>query len=108
MRNRNIQVIVRLNRDEDQKLRKSVKKSGLSQEAYLRQLINGFVPRESPPADYFTFMRALRAVGNTLNQIARKAHALQVIDAQAYEMAVGEYRWLVSEIAAAVILPERR
>ena len=108
MRNRNIQVLLRLNKTEHQKLSKSVKKSGLSQEAYLRQLIDGCVPRESPPVDYFTFMRELRAVGNNLNQIAQKANALGVIDAAHYDDAVGEYRRLVREITAAVILPEKR
>lgn len=36
MRKRNIQIIVRLNRKEQEHLQTSVKRSGLSQEAYLR------------------------------------------------------------------------
>ena len=108
MLTRNIKITFRLNRGECDRFKKRVKKSGLSQEAYLRQLIEGCVPRESPPADYFTFMRELRAVGNNLNQIAQKANALGLIDAAHYDEAVGEYRRLVREITAAVILPEKR
>jgi len=108
MRNRSIQVLLRLNRAEHQKLSRSVKKSGLSQQAYLRQLIEGCVPRESPPADYFGFMRELRVIGHDFKQIAQKAQALQMIDAAHYEEALSEYRRLVREITAAVILPEKR
>jgi hypothetical protein len=54
MRKRNIQIIVRLNAKEQQNLAKQVKKSGLSQEGYLRSLINGCVPKELPPPDYFS------------------------------------------------------
>ena len=47
MRKRNIAVITRLNKQEQQHLKNLVKKSGLSQEAYIRHLINGVVPVES-------------------------------------------------------------
>ena len=108
MRNRNIIINFRLNQKESDHLRKLVKKSGLSQEAYLRQLINGLVPRDLPPPDYFAMMRALYDVGAALGQIAQKARALGEIDAAHYDEAVGEYRRLVREITAAVILPEKR
>ena len=41
MRKRNIEILFRLNRKEAENLDKRVEKSGLSREAYLRQLING-------------------------------------------------------------------
>jgi len=105
---RNIKVTFRLDKKESDHLRKRVKKSGLSQEAYLRQLINGLVPRDKPPPDYFAMMRALYAVGETLGKIAQKAHALHMVDAERYDTAVGEFRWLVREITEAVILSEKR
>ena len=88
MRKRNIQVITRLNKNEHQRLKNVVKKSGLSQEAYIRHLINGVVPREAPPPDYYEMMRELHHIGNNLNQIASKAHRLNVIDVQQYDKAV--------------------
>ena len=108
MLNRNIKITFRLNRSECDRLKKRVKKSGLSQEAYLRQLIDGCIPRESPPADYFGFMQELRIIGHDFKQIAQKAQALQMIDAPHYEEALSEYRRLVRDITAAVILPEKR
>ena len=80
MRNRNIRIQLWLNKKEADRLDKSVKKSGLSREAYLRHLINGLVPPEAPPPDYYSMMRELYRIGNNLNQIAVKAHTLGVID----------------------------
>lgn len=105
MRKRNIQVITRLNKNEHQRLKKLVKKSGLSQEAYIRHLINGVVPRDAPPPDYYAMMRELHQIGNNLNQIASKAHRLNVIDVQQYDKAVKEFEKAVKDITAAVILP---
>lgn len=106
MRKRNIAIITRLNRREQQHLKNLVKKSGLSQEAYIRHLINGVVPVEAPPADYYAMMKELHAVGNNLNQIARKAHQLNVVDVQQYDQAVKEFEKAVSKITEAVILPQ--
>ncbi|WP_416325181.1 plasmid mobilization protein [[Eubacterium] hominis] len=106
MRKRNIAIITRLNRREQQHLKNLVKKSGLSQEAYIRHLINGVVPVEAPSADYYAMMKELHAVGNNLNQIARKAHQLNVVDVQQYDQAVKEFEKAVTKITEAVILPK--
>lgn len=105
MRKRNIQVITRLNKDEHSRLKKLVKKSGLSQEAYIRHLINGVVPRDAPPPDYYAMMKELHYIGNNLNQIASKAHRLNVIDVQQYDKAVKEFEKAVKDMTNAVILP---
>lgn len=107
MRKRNIAILFRLNRKEAEALDKRVKKSGLSREAYLRQLINGLVPRNAPPPDYYSMMRELHRIGNNLNQIAQKAHVLNVIDVQRYDQEVRKFRQAVEQITAAVVLPER-
>ena len=60
MRKRNCRVQVRLDNKEYQGFMKAVRKSGLSQEVYLRHLINGVVPQDAPPPDYYHFMRAAR------------------------------------------------
>ena len=80
MRKRGIPIPVRLNAHEKQNLSKQVKKSGLSQEAFIRSLINGYVPMELPPPDYFPMTRELHAIGSNLNQIAAKANATGHID----------------------------
>ncbi len=105
MRTRNIEIKVRLNRKEAEGLEKRVKKSGLSREAYLRHLIGGSIPRDAPPPDYFAMMRELQAIGNNLNQIAQKAHVLEVVDVQRYDAAVRKLEDAIRSITDAVILP---
>lgn len=75
MRNRNNRVWVRLDDDEYSRFRKHIDQSGLSQEAYLRFLIQELIPQPKPPPDYFTMTRELRAIGNNIHQIAVKANA---------------------------------
>lgn len=106
MRKRNIRVQLWLNKKEAEALDKRVKKSRLSREAYLRHLINGVVPRDAPPPDYFSMMRELHGIGNNLNQIAQKAHTLNVMDVQRYDTAVRQFEAAVRKITEAVILPQ--
>lgn len=107
MRNRNNRVQVRLNKDEHQRLCKLVKKSGLSQEAYIRHLISGVVPNDAPPPDYFSMMQELHSIGNNLNQIAQKAHVLSVMDVQRYDENMRLFKEIVRTITNAVLLPRR-
>lgn len=108
MRKRNIAVITRLNKKEQQHLKSLVKRSGLSQEAYIRHLINGVIPNDAPPADYYAMMKELHHIGNNLNQIAFKAHRLNVIDVQEYDKAVRTFEKAVKDITNAVILPRKQ
>ncbi len=106
MSKRNIEIKVRLNRKEAEALNKRVKKSCLSREAYLRHLIEGSVPREAPPPDYYSMMRELHRIGNNLNQIARKAHALQALDVQRYDASLEMLETAIRKITEAVVLPK--
>ena len=107
MRSRNNRIRFRLNDAEYEKLCQLVSKSGLSRESYLRQIIAGLQPRNQPPPDYHPMMRQLYYCGNSLNQIARKAHALNAIDVQKYDDAVRDFKDAVAQIERAVIEPER-
>ena len=107
MRKRNVAIMFRLNRKEAEALDKKVKKSGMNREAYLRQIIRGIVPKDTPPPDYYSMMRELHKIGNNLNQIAQKAHTLNVIDVQRYDEALRNYEITVKKITEAVLLPEQ-
>lgn len=52
-------------------------------------------------------MRELHRIGNNLNQIAQKAHVLNVIDVQRYDRDMRQFEDAVQKITDAVILPER-
>jgi len=108
MRKRNIQVIVCLNRDEHLHLKRLVKRSGLSQSTYLRHLINGVVPQDAPPPDYYAMMNELRSVGTILDRIAQQAEARGLPDAAHYDDAVQLLNRAILNIIDAVIMPRKR
>ena len=104
MRNRNVKIQVWLSKKEAENLQKKAKRSHISVAAY-RHLINDLVPQESPPLDYYAMAQQLYRIGNNLNQIAQKAHTLNVIDVQRYDAAVTQFEAAVKEITEAVVCP---
>ena len=88
MRIRNIKKQVWLNREEATQLKKKAKKVGLNESELLRNLIIGFEPREKPGEEFYETMKQLRGIANNLNQIARKANALNFVDAPLYNKEV--------------------
>ena len=107
MRKRNIQIITRLDKEEHGLFQKRVKKSGLSQEAYVRHLINGLIPTDAPTPDYYTMMRELHSIGTNLNQIAQKAHVLNALDVKRYDENAAALNRAIIEITNAVMLPRK-
>lgn len=105
MRRRNIPFMFRLNEQEAEAFRARVKRSGMTQESYVRQVIRGKIPRDAPPPDYYAMMKELHKIGNNLNQIAQKAHVLNVIDVQRYDRDMKKFEETVRLITEAVILP---
>lgn len=103
MRKRNNLIQIWLSNDELEKLSTQAAKCGLSRAAFLRQLICGFQPKELPPPDFYPMMRQLYYCGNNLNQIAKKAHALGVIDAEKYDEAMKLFRESVMNINCAIV-----
>ena len=60
---------------EAQDLKKKAKKACLTEAALIRLLLRGYEPREKPDERFYDAMRELSAIGNNINQIARKANA---------------------------------
>lgn len=107
MQNRTVEIKLRLNKKEAEALNKRVKKSGLSRESYLRHIINGLVPTDVPPPDYYNMMRELHGIGRNLNQIAQKAHTLNVLDVKRYDDSAAALHQAIVEITNAVMLPRQ-
>ena len=80
MRNRNVQILFRLNEDEAEHLQVLVRKSCRSREAFLRDMIKGYRLSEKPGPEFYKVMRELSAIGNRINQLAVKANALGFVD----------------------------
>lgn len=108
MRKRSIRIQVWVNEGENRKLQKQAQQSGLSREAYLRSLINGYVPKMLPPLDYYTMLRELHAIGNNLNQLAAKAHVTGHLDRASFQQEADDLRSMVQQIQEAVTAPVPR
>lgn len=109
MRKRNVEIKVRLNENEAARLKSQVKKSGLSQAAFLRQLISGQMPKALPPAEYYAMMQEvynleamLRRLQENLASHGWTAEADGIGDARR-EVVDG-----IRSITATVLEPERR
>lgn len=107
MRTKNHLLQVWLDDKEYNTLLKRSTSAGVSQSAYVRMLLNNLQPRDLPPPDYRLMMRQLYHCGNALNQVARKANALNVIDVQKYDDAFSDYCNTVALIEDSVIAPEQ-
>ena len=107
MRKRDVHVQLWLNQKEAEALSRNAERCRLTQSAYLRHLIMGFAPREAPPLDYHAMMRQIFHAGRSLNQIAAKAHVLNVIDAQRYDESVRMLEDTILKIEDAVIVPQK-
>ena len=106
MRAREVQINLRINPRESRHLDTMARRSQLTRSAYLRHLINGFQPKEAPPADYYALMREMHAIGNNLNQLAHRANCTGEMDAGHLEAAAAELRQAIKDITRKVIVPE--
>ena len=107
MRKRDVHVQLWLNQKEAETLSLNADRCRLTQSAYLRHLIMGYVPREAPPLDYRAMMQQIYHVGRSLNQMAAKAHVLNVIDAQRYDESIHMLEKTILKIEDAVIVPQK-
>ena len=108
MRARNNRIMLRLSDKEYESLINSSEKVGVPREVYLRMLIMGTAPKEKPTADFYSMMKELNAIGNSLNQIAKVANSKGFINVKAYEENVRKLNGFILEISKAVFTPERR
>ena len=55
-------------------LKRKAKLCGITETAVIRILLHGYEPKEKPDARFYEAMRQLSAIGNNINQIARRAN----------------------------------
>lgn len=99
--------MIRLTSEEYQELEKQIAKTGLSKEGYLRLLIKGNTPVESPPLAYHELINQLRKIGTNLNQIAYKAHALNKIETEDYMKNMIDLQATILKIMEGITQPRK-
>ncbi len=105
MRNRNHRVEIYFTKNELETLTKKVCRSGLSREGFCRRVLNGTEVKEAPPTDVPVLIREVRRVGNTLNQIMKRANALGLMDVPQLRKALDENRVVEKLIVDAYTTP---
>ena len=98
MRKRDIKRQFWLNEIENKSLKENAKKTGLSESSYIRSLIMGYKPKQQPTDVMFEVLAQLKGIGTNLNQIARKANALDFIDAPYYRRIYDKWSILEKKI----------
>ena len=78
MRNRNEQMNIRLTADEIEMVKAYSDRTGLSISGYIRMLINGYVPKETPPREYDALIRQMTFVYNELRKNNCEAAAVEL------------------------------
>ena len=97
MRRRN-KIDLRLNDAELAQLNHDVEKSGWSREKYLRALIANRPIQERPSMDLVSVLKNLQQINNNMNQIARKANALNLVDATSYWTNVEDLKAIIQKL----------
>lgn len=107
MQNKDNHIHFRLSDDEYKHFISKVKRSGLKQSSYLRHLINGIIPKETPPPDYHSMMNELHDISNDIHQIALVANATGKMDEKRYSEYTQKLDESILKIMEDVIMPER-
>lgn len=79
MRNRNIGILLYLSEKETRRLENQSEAAGLSKSEFIRKLIMGTEIRPRPPDNVAQLIREINAVGNNINQIARKVNTENIV-----------------------------
>ncbi|MDL2220326.1 plasmid mobilization relaxosome protein MobC [Eubacteriales bacterium OttesenSCG-928-N14] len=96
-----------LTEKQSEKLKQNAKRTSLSQEAYIRMLIDGYCPKATPPLDYYALEHELHDISEKLGIITSKAY---VNDDEMYEECICTLDWLrttISCIQDAVLMPDK-
>jgi len=104
---RNHKITVRLDDKEIALLKAYVKKTGLSQEAYVRLLICNRVPREKPDDRFYVTMRQLAGLSNNCHQLLKKANALGFLDTPLLKSEAEKWAAFRLEMQRRYLYPEK-
>lgn len=74
MRQRTSSILLRLSDGEKKYLQKQAANAGLKMEPFIRKLIMNKEIRPRPPDNILQLIREINAIGNNVNQIARKVN----------------------------------
>ena len=92
MKKRNCRFEIRFTKDELSDLTKKARKARLTNAAFIRCAVRGTTVKEAPPADVPVLIREVRRVGDSLNQIMKRANAIGLLDVPQLRKALEDNR----------------
>ena len=104
---RTIDIHIRLTKEEAELWKNKADMTCMSVSSLVRTLMNGFVPREKPDAEFYECMRELSAIGNNINQLAVKANSLGFVDAPMLQAEAKRWHEFQAEIESKFLRPEK-
>ena len=92
MRKRPIKMQIWLNDIEYKKIIDDSKKEKTTISDHIRKLILGAKLKEKPGIEFYNVMNEMSRIGNNLNQIAKKANELNIVDKEQYKILADEWK----------------
>lgn len=100
-------ITLRLTPEELANLEQAAALSNMSKSNYLRMLLRGYLPRQTPPEPFQEAMKELRDISGSMAQIARTAQVQGAVDAQEHSATVQRLFAEILTLERAVMLPEK-
>ena len=98
MRKRSHRVVFYLDDEEFSAFIEKVKRTSLSREGFIRNMLADVVIKERPPADVPYLLREFKRIGNNINQISAKANSLNYVDRKAYKENYDSLQKVIAEL----------
>lgn len=98
MRTRTIKKNYYLNEEENTLLKEKCNKANMCEAEFIRAFIKDYKIKEKPDKEFYEAIKTIRGISINLNQIARKANSLGLIDVPAYKKAVNKLNDFMIEI----------
>jgi len=74
-----------MNESEARELQRKAQKAGLNEATLIRLLVLGYQPKAMPSDNFHEFMNRIAALADSMNQIARQANDLGLLDTAYYK-----------------------
>ena len=99
MRKDNVKKNFWINERQDNLLKKKCKKAGITESELVRRLVTDVIVKEKPDDRFYEVMKEMRAIGNNLNQIARKANSEKgFIDVNRYNIEAEKWNQFILKV----------
>lgn len=88
-------------------MQRKSQKAGMSESALIRLLVSGYEPKAMPTDSFHEFMSRIADLADSMNQIARQANALGLLDAAYYKQQAEQLQQFELDVYEHFMLPDK-